>query len=64
MEKIFDLKERSYQFGISVIKLVKILPKNTAAFVIGDQLIRCGMSIGANKEVQLLLKKISLTFTT
>ena len=48
MEKIYDLKERSYWFGINVIKLVKVLPKNTVAFVIGDQLIRAAMSIGAN----------------
>lgn len=48
MEKIYDLKERSYWFGTSVIKLVKLLPENTAAFVIGDQLIRAAMSIGAN----------------
>lgn len=48
MQKIFDLKERSYQFGISVIKLVKVLPRNVAAYVIVDQLIRAAMSIGAN----------------
>lgn len=48
MEKIFDLKERSYQFGISVIKLVKLLPRNVASYVIVDQLIRAAMSIGAN----------------
>lgn len=48
MEKIYDLKERSYWFGINIIKLVKLLPKNTAVFVITDQLIRAAMSIGAN----------------
>lgn len=48
MEKIFDLKERSYQFGIAVIKLVKILPRNSASYVIVDQLIRAAMSVGAN----------------
>lgn len=48
MEKIFDLKERSYQFGISVIKVVKQLPRNTASYVIVSQLIRAAMSIGAN----------------
>lgn len=48
MEKPFDIKERSYIFGIQVIKLLKVLPKNTAAFVITDQLIRSAMSIGAN----------------
>lgn len=48
MQKIFDLKERSYQFGISVIRLVKTLPRNAASYVIVNQLIRAGMSIGAN----------------
>ncbi len=48
MEKPFDIKERSYIFGIQVIKLLKLLPKNIAAFVITDQLIRSAMSIGAN----------------
>lgn len=47
-DKIFDLKERSYVFGINIIRLVKKLPKNTPSFVLGDQLIRSGMSIGAN----------------
>lgn len=48
MEKIFDLKERSYQFGISVIKLVKLLPRNTTSYVIVNQLIRAATSVGAN----------------
>ena len=48
MEKIYDIKERSYQFGIKVIKLVKYIPRNPASHVIVNQLIRAAMSIGAN----------------
>lgn len=48
MDKIYDLKERSYRFGIDVIKLTKSLPKNREAYIISDQLIRSAMSIGAN----------------
>jgi len=48
MEKPYDLKDRSYAFGIAVIRLLKLLPKNTAAYIIGDQLARSAMSIGAN----------------
>ena len=48
MNKIFDIKERTYQFGIAVIKATKSFPRTTASFVIIDQLIRSAMSIGAN----------------
>jgi four helix bundle protein len=46
--KVYDLKERSFQFGVEVIKLVRSLPKETASFVIADQLIRSATSVGAN----------------
>jgi len=49
-EKIFDIKERSFWFGIGIVKLVADLPKNTAGFAIGGQIVRSGTSIGANIE--------------
>lgn len=49
-EKIFDIKERSFWFGVGIVKLVTGLPKNTAGFSIGGQIIRSGTSIGANIE--------------
>jgi len=49
-EKIFDIKERSFRFGVRIVKLVVSLPKNTAGFAIGNQVIRAGTSIGANIE--------------
>lgn len=49
-EKIFDIRERSFRFGVRIVKLVVSLPKNTAGFAIGNQVIRAGTSIGANIE--------------
>ncbi len=48
--KIFDIRERSFQFGVAIIQLVSRLPKTTAGFAIGNQIIRSGTSIGANIE--------------
>lgn len=43
-----ELKKRTKQFALCVMKLVDILPNTTAGRVIGRQLIRCGTSVGAN----------------
>lgn len=43
-----DLKQRTKTFALEIIKLVSELPKNTAGFELGKQLIRSGTSIGAN----------------
>lgn len=45
-----EIKERSYQFALRVIKLVSSLPKNEVCKVIGRQLLSSGTSIGANVE--------------
>jgi len=45
-----QIKERSYEFSISIIKLIIALPKDTAGFVLGRQLVKSGTSIGANVE--------------
>ena len=42
------LKRRTKQFGLSVIRLAKSLPSTTTARTIGNQLLRSGMSVGAN----------------
>jgi four helix bundle protein len=44
------IKERSFEFAIKIIQLVKHIPKDTTGFVIGKQLIKSGTSIGANVE--------------
>jgi four helix bundle protein len=43
-----ELKRRTRQFGLHVIKLVEALPKTQTTAVIGRQLVRCGTSVGAN----------------
>jgi four helix bundle protein len=43
-----DLKKRTKQFGLQVIKLVESLPSGQTAQTIGNQLLRSGMSVGAN----------------
>jgi four helix bundle protein len=46
--KVFDLKERSKKFAVEVIKLIRTLPKETASYVIADQIFRSATSVGAN----------------
>jgi four helix bundle protein len=43
-----DLKDRTKQFAIRVIKLCSSLPKTAEYVVIGKQLIRSASSVGAN----------------
>lgn len=43
-----ELKRRTKQFGLRVIRLVESLPQNRTAEVIGRQLLRSGTSVGAN----------------
>jgi len=41
-------RERTKQFAVRIAKLFRALPKTEEARVIGRQLLRAGMSIGAN----------------
>ncbi len=43
-----ELKLRTKQFALRVIKLVQALPKIDVARVVGKQLLRSGTSVGAN----------------
>ncbi len=43
-----DLKKRTKQFGLRIIRLVESLPSTSTARTIGNQLLRSGMSVGAN----------------
>ena len=43
-----DLKKRTKQFGLRVIKLVESLPNGQTVRTTGNQLLRSGMSVGAN----------------
>lgn len=43
-----ELKKRTKDFGLRIIKLVEHLPRTKAADVIGRQLLRSATSVGAN----------------
>ena len=45
-----DLDDRLLEYSARITKLVGALPRNLAGRTIGDQLVRCGMSVGANYE--------------
>ena len=50
MERKQDIKERSFEFAVRVIKFVQRLPKNYTSQKIGGQLLEAATSIGANVE--------------
>jgi four helix bundle protein len=43
-----ELKSRTKQFALRVIKLVEALPKNKTSDVLGKQLLRSATSVAAN----------------
>ena len=43
-----ELKKRTFEFGIRVVKAVEALPKSETARILGRQLLRGGTSVGAN----------------
>ena len=46
--KADDLKRRTKQFALRILKLVAALPNNVQGRAIGNQLVRAGMSVAAN----------------
>lgn len=43
-----DLKQRTKEFELRVIRMVDALPKKRSADVLGHQLLRCSTSVAAN----------------
>jgi four helix bundle protein len=43
-----NLKDRTKQFALDVIKFVGTLPNDQASRILGRQLLRAGTSVGAN----------------
>jgi four helix bundle protein len=43
-----EMKERTLQLGLRVIRVVESLPRRRASDVIGRQLLKSGTSVGAN----------------
>ena len=46
--RVYDLEKRLIDFGVMIMKLVELLPKNKAGDHIGGQLIRSGTSPALN----------------
>jgi len=50
-EKSRDIKERTFEFGVRIIKLCQFLEgKSWVNSTLGRQILRCGTSIGSNVE--------------
>lgn len=45
-----SIVEKSYNFALEIIKLVRLMPKESVGFVLGKQLAASGTSIAANVE--------------
>jgi four helix bundle protein len=48
MENKKDLKDRTKNFALRIIRMYSSLPKSTEAKVLGKQVLRSGTSVGAN----------------
>jgi four helix bundle protein len=58
-----DVRDRSYNFALRIIKLTQKLPNNIASDSLARQLIRSGTSIGANvEEAQAAFTKEDFTY--
>jgi four helix bundle protein len=47
---VFDIKQRTFRFGVRIVKLVGKLPRTVADIEVGRQLVRAGTSVGSNTE--------------
>ena len=43
-----ELRDRTKKFALRIIKIVAALPNIVIGRAIGNQLVRCGTSVGAN----------------
>jgi four helix bundle protein len=48
MGRDYELRDRTKQFALRIIRLFSALPKTTEAQVMGKQLLRSGTSVAAN----------------
>ena len=49
MQKVeMDLRDRTREFALRIIRIYSALPKTTEAQVLGKQILRSGTSVGAN----------------
>ena len=50
MQKVRDIRERTFEFALRVVKLSQSLPSSKESWVIAEQVLRSRTSIGANVE--------------
>jgi four helix bundle protein len=43
-----DLRQRTKEFALEIVRMFSALPKTTEAYVLGKQILRSGTSVGAN----------------
>jgi four helix bundle protein len=48
--KTIDIQDRTFKFGVRIIKFVDKLPRTLSATELGRQLLKSGISIAANME--------------
>jgi len=49
-----NLRDRTKQFGLRIVRMFCALPKKTEAQVLGKQTLRAGTSVGAKAKMALL----------
>lgn len=49
-DKPYDIQQRTFAFGLNIIKSSEHLPHNQVGKIMCNQLVRSGTSIGANLE--------------
>jgi four helix bundle protein len=54
-----NLKRRTKQFALRIIKLVESLPRDETSHVLGRQLLRAGTSVGANYRAACRSKSVA-----
>jgi four helix bundle protein len=54
-----ELKERTKQFALEIIKFTESLPRTRTADVLGGQLLRSGTSVGANYRSACRAKSVA-----
>lgn len=48
MDKVYDLKKRTYLYSLEIIRFLEVMPKDYITQTIGRQLLRSATSIGTN----------------
>ena len=53
-EKVYDIKTRTLQFAIEIVRLVSALPRSTAGYALGRQVITQTVSPHLNEVDELV----------